>query len=602
MALRPILAVLCVLGLAAASAAQDAEPHPAQQLGRRALIVRLTAPVAPIVVIAPTEARYCAAIAGWRPDLRYPVLLDNGTARAAHDIGRFVRAFEPERIVLLDAVPDEEPVTIESLRNTADRPWGLPAGIDHAERVARYERDFKHTPPGIVLTSIDDPARTAAVAIAAFRGLPIGFVDVPASWPAVLGPGDADALADAAENLAEQCGLTWRSLGDDIDAVALCLNAPVKAHIEGDSADWYALTDRLGRIGGAKDAERWAFAGQIAGDRSTAAYRAMSALFLDPGAAWLFDGYGSGSPWNTWDMTRTSEVFNAAGITTHLDDEPRNGLAAWRNRASVPLDAGIVMVNSSGNADFFNLSASRGKPGDAPLLTRPSAVHFVHSWSATRPEDADTVAGRYMSRGAFAYIGSVQEPYLQAFAPSPSFAARLLTGFAWGGAPRQIGSERWRIAVLGDPMFTLTPRPAPRAEIPDLAGIGATPLDDAIRSAAGDRDINTLARLLALGARDADAARLGRSLMDAKQGIEPATAELLTPALFRLGDRAGCLAAAAFLPAGACTEAIDAVWNAAEPMLESRTITPAQGATLERLVRSSQPEEDRRRVARAQSR
>jgi len=595
-----ILAVLCVLGLAAAeAAAQETEPHPAQQLGRRSLVVRLTAPVAPVVVIAPNEASYYDAIAGWRPDRRYPVLLDDGSARAAHDIGRFVRAFAPERVVLLDPVEAESPVTIGSLRRTADRPWGLPEGIDQAERVARYERDFKHTPPGVVLTSIDDPARTAAAAIAAFRGLPIGFVDVPGAWPAVLAPETADALATAAENVAEESGLTWRGLGDDLDAVAVCLNAPVAAQVEGDPADRYALTDRIGRIGGAKDAQRWAFAGQIAGDQSLAAYRAMSALFLDPGAAWLFDGYGSGSPWNTWDMTKTSEVFNAAGVTTHLDDEPANGLAAWRNRASEPLDSGIVMVNSSGSAEFFNLPSGRGKPGDAPLVSRPFAVHFVHSWSATRPDDTDTVAGRYLSRGAFAYIGSVQEPYLQAFAPSPSFAARLLTGFAWGGAPRQIGAERWRIAVLGDPMFTLAPRPAPRAEIPEIDG---TSLEDAIRAAAGDRDIETLARLITLGARDADAARLGRSLAAADDGIEPKVAELLAPALFRLGDRTGCLAVAAFLPAGACTEAIDAVWHAAEPMLESRTITPAQAATLQRLIRSSQPEEDRRRVARAQSR
>ncbi|MEM9064921.1 MAG: hypothetical protein AAGB51_05465 [Planctomycetota bacterium] len=584
---------------------RDAQaPLPGQILGGRALVVRLKAPVAPVVAIAPDEGAYLQAIASWRPERRFPVLLDDGTPSAAHDIGRFVRAFEPETIVRLAPVEGAE-VSDQQIQAAADAAWTVPLNSTAPQRIAHYRDRYDHRPAGIVLSKPNDPARTAAAAIAAFRGLPLAWCE-----PTVARNLDANGLLDHdtattisenAQRAATGTGLSWRDLGDDLDAVALCLNVPVKAHAESDGNDWYALTDRVGRLGDAKDSPRWAFAGQITGDAATAAFRAMSGLFLDTGPAWLFDGYASTQPWVNWDMTRTAEVFGLAKIPVLLDDEPQQGLVHWRRRAESPLDVSLVMVNSSGNPDMFNLSPGIGNPGEAPILGHPAAIHFVHSWSATQPENDETVAGRFRARGAYAYIGSVQEPYLQAFAPSPGFAARLLSGFAWGAAPRQDDGERWRIAVLGDPMLAFGPEPAPRVPAPELRG--STELSDLVRAAAGNANLHAVARNLVMSARDDDAARLGRSLLDARDGkLDAKLAELIIPSLFRASDRSGVLAMAAYLSPGACAEAIDTVWHAANPFITSAALDAAQYSTLERLVRGGQEMEDAERLARAMAR
>ena len=53
---------------------------------------------------------------------------------------------------------------------------------------------------------------------------------------------------------------------------------------------------------------------------------------------------------------------------------------------------------------------------------------MVHSFSLQRPDDANTVGGRFLSRGVYAYVGSVDEPYLAAFVPPALQVRRLAVG------------------------------------------------------------------------------------------------------------------------------------------------------------------------------
>ncbi|MCW5777487.1 MAG: hypothetical protein KIS87_13705, partial [Phycisphaeraceae bacterium] len=97
---------LATIAACVATTIGQPEPAPVQpevppqvRLGRRAELVRANAPVIPDVVIVPDGASYLAAVAAWKPEGRFPVLIDDGTWQAGEDIARFVRAFEPRHVV-----------------------------------------------------------------------------------------------------------------------------------------------------------------------------------------------------------------------------------------------------------------------------------------------------------------------------------------------------------------------------------------------------------------------------------------------------------------------------------------------------------------------
>src|SRR5262249_32291714 len=152
-----------------------------------------------------------------------------------------------------------------------------------------------------------------------------------------------------------------------------------------------------------------AWCGQIFGNPEQSCYRAMCSLFLTSHKAWVFDGYGTGKPWSDYDGTAAGENLRKVGLTVEVLDTPRQGARDWRLRAARAVDADLILINSSGNPDFFNLEPGQCKPGDIPFLEIPAALHMVHSWSVEFPKNRDTVGGRWFERGVFAYAGSVHE-------------------------------------------------------------------------------------------------------------------------------------------------------------------------------------------------
>lgn len=554
---------------------------PAQRLGARIEAVRRQLPVIPAVVIAEDAPSYVEAIARWSLEARYPVLLDDGTDRAREDIARFVRGFRPARVVRFSLkaegahapLPDAPDARRSALENAAARAWGA----DGAATLAQRWAEIRFQPPGVVVASDRDPAWTAALALAAGRGQPLVWMtsSVPdGGVGGAMDSGAGESLALAVERACESTGLAWRELGDVLDAVTLCVAVPGKVRSGTDGV--VATTDLVGRLSGSDGAgrlngARWAWAGQVFGSEAHAAYSAACALFLMPREAWLFDGYPDHEPWSTWDCSKAADILRAGSMTAEIDDTPRQGLPAWEFRASRTLDAGLVFINSKGNADFFDLEPGRARPGDAPILGVPAFVHFVHSWSATSPADRDTVAGRWLERGAYAYAGSVHEPFLQAFVPTPSAAARLLSLFPWGAAVRMDQGPAWRVTVLGDPLITLGPG-APRAER-DLPLEALVDLEQQMRDAAGERRFADAVHALVLLGRDEDAARLALGVLREQPGnFAPDLARAAVLPVFRAGgpDRAGSLVRIyQHLPADAAADPVlrDALWLACLPGL-----------------------------------
>ncbi len=544
-----------------------------QRLGVRAALIKRARFVIPDVVIVSDEASYLQAISAWTPGAIFPVLWDDASVRSGEDIARFVRAFDARSVVRFSADAGDSPATREGAIAAA---WSRAAGAQSddkpdAESDALALRSAQGvTPPGLVVTSADDPAWPAALALAAGRFQPVRFIDRPrGSVSAALSLEAGEALSTQIQAFARDSGLGWDAKGDDLDAITLCLNGPIKIKTADQPRTFVALTDRLGRLGEMGSGERWAWCGQVTGDEPASVYRAMCALFMETPSAWLFDGYPATAEWATFDATAAAGTLRKGDIQTVLHDTPRQGATDWRMGTLRPLDAGLIMVNTKGNADFFDLTPGRAAPGDAPFLARPAIVHFVHSWSLGRAGDRNTVGGRWLERGAYAYLGSVQEPYLQAFVPTPALAGRLLAGLPWGAAARVDSGPVWRLALLGDPLITLSPAGF-RSEDKLPIEVGALSAGIAPHLAQG-RFARAMRELTLLG-RDEDAARLARGLLnDRPDDLTPDAIAAAIPALGRTGDHKNVIALAARLPDISGQPILhDLAWQSARVLIATR--------------------------------
>lgn len=587
---------------------------PPIRLGARAEAIRRGVHVVPVVVVVSDAASYVEAIARWTPQRRYPVLWDNGSASACEDIARFVRGFKPMKVLRYSAANEaavhrargeaaDTPPWPESaveqrtmIEEAVARSWGAssPGGLPAA--LGRLGL----TPPGVVAADVNDPAWPAAAALAAGHAQPIVWASVPDRLGEALDVTRADELAAAIESACDATGLPWRDAGDAIDAVTIALNAPVKVAVGAESL--IALTDYIGRrvAGGSRTREtgtRWAWAGQVPGDEARSAYRAMCALFLVPASAWIFDGYPSSDPWRAYDGTVADRTLQHAGFETTLDDEPRQGRPDWLRRASRPVTAGLVLVNTKGMEDFFELLPGECRPGETPILGVPAVVHMVHSWSAAWPDNRETVAGCWLERGAYAYAGSVQEPFLSAFVPTPIVAARLVSLYPWGAAVRSDAGPAWRIAVLGDPLMSVGPA-APREDVlPPLEGTEDVGASSAL-AVKEERFAEALRTLTMLG-RDEDAARLAAALMrDKPRAVTPEFARAAVMPLFRVGRADDLVRAFEHMPAGDGFEPwlLDALWLIGAPRVEGEADERLVGM-LRTHIRPDQPGRDAATIA-----
>ena len=599
---------------AAPQGAPPGAPQGAQQipwpitLGLRVIQVPLRVPVINRVVIVPDEATYLDEISRWSLAGRWPVLIEDNFFAPM-----FVRAFKPESVVRRAAAAPlpadrtaQQAAVAQAISNAWRAPQGVPPGtgpVPGAPMAAPTEpsalaplQAFKAVgfePCGMVFASMGDPAWTAAVALAAAHGQPIGWIDqdLGAPWSSMPAASVVD-LSDTIERAVAATGLSWQARGDAIDAVTLCRTAsgraavppgmrfklPQGASVKPDEA--VSLTDALCRNA---DGSRWGVAGWIFGDSTRSAYMAMSALFLDRTSALCFNGYQSDGQWGRYGMTEAVEMFKQAGLEVTLIDGPQATGASWINLAMGGISPDVLLVNTSGNVDFFDLwGQSRMRPEQIPIANRPLAMQFIHSWSLGTPEVVDTVGGRWLDHGVYAYVGSVWEPFLSAFVPPVLFTERFINLVPFGWCARWTDGPMdalWRVTVIGDPLMTTfgpkRDRP-PRATPAALdAGRGEVEMKDAAREAlVAAKDSGTAAdyaramRALVLAGDDALAAQVWAVAQSKGAGAECAS-DAMGP-LFRTKDADGVVAAMRAMPAGRATlRDRDMLWQLWTPTLPS---------------------------------
>jgi hypothetical protein len=330
----------------------------------------------------------------------------------------------------------------------------------------------------------------------------------------------------------------------------------------------------------------------------------MCSLFLHPKRAWIFDGYPDTGDWAKYDGTRARDTLEKAGLKVDLDDTPKQSARDWRQRCSHAVTADLILVNSKGNNDFFDLEPGQCKPGDLPILARPAALHFIHSWSLLFPGKRESVGGRWFERGVFAYAGSVHEPFLGAFAQTPVVAGRFSSGSPFACCVRLEGGPVWKIAVLGDPLYTPGPG-VTRSEEP-LPLEGAQAIGDDLRELLQGEKWDQGVQALKLLGRDADITKIAATLLDTKpDALNPSVARDSILAAFRTGESALVIRLFAKASAEVAREGpiLDAVWLVAGPLIDRPDPSIYENAALLRIVkdalRDDQMEGDARIVSSA---
>lgn len=467
------------------------------------------------VCLVPDLPTFLDAIAAWDGRRFFPILIEDGEYTP-----RFLRAFKPGRVVRMPR--RSAPVPPDRLWEAALEAVGKAWTDDDAKAPAGssppHDAKIGPTPPGVVLSQPESPSIAGAVALAAGRFQPLLRWDPAKRFGDMLSHDEAETLAGQIDVIVGGVAPEHRKLGDDCDFITLALDYPYRYNgpdpgIPGLGGGPAALDDLIGRGDPIADVPgkprlRWSYNGRLLGDPITSVYRAMGSLFLQPSSALLFNGYSDKGDFAAYTQKPAEARLKPLFPVALHEGGDQGTIMAWHRAFGIANRAGFLMINTSGSPDQFNLIGPGGRTGDVPM-TAPTAMHIIHSFSAQDPRNPGTLAGRWLANGAYWYLGSCHEPYLQSFRHPVTIAAltaeRLPLSVACRMTPQEFVpfGNPWRLVVLGDPLariekpgkreaasaFAATrdwtvykPEPPPPANAPAAARLGWAARASAIAS------------------------------------------------------------------------------------------------------------------------
>lgn len=421
------------------------------QSGLRMLTLRKNVPTVDRVVLVPDSATFLVAIQQWNLQGRWPILIEDQQYTPL-----FLQRFKAAEVIRLPAVKTPLPKG-QDLRQTMLKAVASAWEATDPASLKEQWQQLGWEPPGAVLTWEKDPAWPAAVALAADRGQPLLFVEGDFGKPNdTLNNSQWQKLQFAVQQAVDQAGYNYALLGDSIDTITMVRQLAVKYQSPQKSDEQLAVTDGLGRF---PNRDRWAIAGWIYGSPAHAVYQAMCSIFLDTENVLLYDSYPQEGSWKDYGMNSAANDLKEMGLNITLVQQPEASREGWRSLTSVEWDFDLILMNSKGMKDSFFVGGGDLSVKDIPKLNIPVAIHFLHSWSATAPDQKDTIAGKLLNEGAYVYVGSVHEPYLSAFVPAKLLAERLSQFTPFLIASRQFNAPPWKVTTIGDPlMMVMKPR------------------------------------------------------------------------------------------------------------------------------------------------
>ncbi|PNW40960.1 UNVERIFIED_CONTAM: hypothetical protein BEN50_01575 [Euhalothece sp. KZN 001] len=414
-----------------------------QQLGNKIRTLRRTIPTANCVVLVPDQATFLVAIQQWNLKRRYPILLEDDQYTPL-----FLNRFQPQAVIRLSSVNQEYSPKIKTVMKEA-----VAAAWESEEKsLKKTWQQLGWKPPGVVITTVDDPASLAAVALAADRGQPLLFLEgYFGEINQTLSSRGWKYLDREVNHLVKSTGYDYETLGDTIDTITIARTLPVK-YKSPNNNQLLAVTDGLGRD---QNGKRYAIAGWIYGSPERSVYQAMCAIFLEAKTAFLYDSYPRTPSWENYHFEQAKRLLEAKGLEVKLIKQPEASLETWQKITSQSWRYDLVFINSRGGKANFAVGNGDATVQDIPNLNVPAAMQMIHSFSATTPDDNDTIAGRWLNQGVYAYIGSVDEPYVTGFVPPKYVVMRLVSNVPFLVSSRYVDTPTWKIITIGDPLMLI---------------------------------------------------------------------------------------------------------------------------------------------------
>ena len=429
-----------------------------------------------VMYVVPDTATFLYYISLWDAETYFPVLVNSGSVQDRRLIQRFAAMFNPSRIIIAPARKDIK-VDEATVMRAVLASWNK-NDLDSQAQATQddIKKELKKlglAPMGIVFADTANEgllAGGAALAAGRFE-LPDFFHAADATSKVTDSAGAKQLRARIAEKI-EKWGYEYKHPFDDLDFVTFACEMPMK--FQGDDWPEYNVDDFVTRR---DDDVRFAYPGRLMEGTTRADYMAMCALFLQPSRALFFNTYklerAGFAEYKTAGAAADMKPFMPAD---NMDGRDAN-IKKWRELMGRVNPYGYLHVNASGGKDTWWVEtagiATQEKLDEMPSESVPCVVEMTHSYSADSPWDFKTIAGRWLNAGAYIYFGSNYEPFLQSFRTPERIMAAIKEGEPLGAAYRAGFGEKfwipWRLCYMGDPMFVLTGKRAPKEKADGVA-------------------------------------------------------------------------------------------------------------------------------------
>jgi len=410
-------------------------------------------PASSPVWVVPDERTFLHALAQWTPRHRFPIFIGETPF-----LEYFLRSYRSDRIVYAQPVLGADPIDKDFLLRCLLASWregGLAEedySPDNRWKIKQRHKDLEGK-PGMVLSHPGAPELLGAMALASGHVQYFDFLFTQFMGRANLGVDELPVLRDKISHLFSLWDLSFASLGDDVDYLTLALDLPF---VYGDSPR--AVDDAVNRCGESTRIISFHVGRLLEAQKGMALYQAMCSLFLSTGAALFYDEWP-----DTWRKSlRPGHWAIADRIPSFLLQGHQANIQNWKALTYPVNPYGLLYINSFGDTTRWGKGTVQDIPNTAPCV-----VFLCHNESAAFPQKVDTLAGAWLSQGAFLFFGSVSEPLVGAFPDPNQVMEAILDGEPVSSAllSRRGVSEEfrapWRLVLLGDPLFL------PRLESPD---------------------------------------------------------------------------------------------------------------------------------------
>ncbi len=401
------------------------------------------------VVICFDEYTYLTEIGKWSRKVFYPVLYWH-----PYLTENFIRAYKPAEI---EVIPREtrkkadvsmiyaailasfSSESMEDLKNSS------------VEDLKKLYTEKNHKPRGVVLLNMKSPEYLGGVALAAGRSQWVEMFDSGSNPQTRTDPAGVEKIRTNLMNQLDKSGFAYKGW-DDIDYITMAANIPFN-YDYGIAANGgnYVTDDAIARL---DNDLRYAYVGRLMYGAGVATYQAMCSLFLKPEKTLYFSSYSDSGIWKTYWPDQVEEKLKAETVY-----HPQATIAKFVDIMRQGNKYNFIYINSSGGSRNWSTSSGGGTHNHIPFSV-PCSVHMTHSGTFGSPFDVDSIAVRWILGGAFCYLGSHSEPYLDAFVMPNRSITQALNGLPLGETFRwSAPNSRWRpwkLAFTGDPMYSIT--------------------------------------------------------------------------------------------------------------------------------------------------